>query len=175
MAGSVNDRVDTGRSISSPDGGLVEICLTISYSIRSFVMSKQVLFIGLDGSTFDVLDPLMKAGLMPRLQRFIDEGVSGLLETTIPPITPTAWVSWMTGKNPGKHGVFEFLLRRKGSGSLPDMPVNSRSRDGLPFWDLLGQMGRRAIVTNMPCTYPPTMVNGLMISDFLTPRGRRDF
>jgi predicted AlkP superfamily phosphohydrolase/phosphomutase len=138
-------------------------------------MSKKVLFIGLDGSTFDVLDPLMKAGLMPRLQSFINEGVRGLLETTIPPITPTAWVSWMTGKNPGKHGVFEFLLRRKGSGALPDMPVSARARDGLPFWDVLGQMGKRAIVTNVPCTYPPTMANGLMISDFLTPRGRRDF
>jgi predicted AlkP superfamily phosphohydrolase/phosphomutase len=138
-------------------------------------MSKQVLFIGLDGSTFDVLDPLMKSGIMPRLERFLEEGVRGLLETTIPPITPTAWVSWMTGKNPGKHGVFEFLLRRKGSTSLPDTPVSSRARDGIPFWDILGQMGKRAIVTNVPCTYPPAMVNGLMISDFLTPRGRRDF
>ncbi|HKY06134.1 MAG TPA: alkaline phosphatase family protein [Blastocatellia bacterium] len=138
-------------------------------------MSKKVLFIGLDGSTFDILDPLMNNGLMPRLKGFIDGGVRGLLETTIPPITPTAWVSWMTGKNPGKHGVFEFLLRRKGSGELPDMPVSSRARDGLPFWDILGLMGKQAIVTNMPCTYPPTMVNGVMVSDFLTPRGRRDF
>ncbi len=138
-------------------------------------MSKKVLFIGLDGATFDVLDPLIDQGLMPRLKEFIDEGVRGPLETTIPPITPTAWVSWMTGKNPGKHGVFEFLLRRKGSGALPDTPVNSRSRDGLPFWDLLGQMGKQAIVTNVPCTYPPSMINGVMISDFLTPRGRRDF
>jgi predicted AlkP superfamily phosphohydrolase/phosphomutase len=138
-------------------------------------MSKKVLFIGLDGSTFDVLDPLMQKGLMPRLEAFIGEGVRGLLETTIPPITPTAWVSWMTGKNPGKHGVFEFLLRRKGSTAMPDQPVSARARDGLPFWDILGQMGKRAIVTNMPCTYPPTMVNGLMVADFLTPRGRRDF
>ena len=138
-------------------------------------MSKKVLFIGLDGSTFDLLDPLMQKGLMPRLEAFIGEGVRGWLETTIPPITPTAWVSWMTGKNPGKHGIFEFLLRRKGSSALPDQPVSARARDGLPFWDVLGQMGKRAIVTNMPCTYPPTMVNGLMIADFLTPRGRRDF
>jgi predicted AlkP superfamily phosphohydrolase/phosphomutase len=138
-------------------------------------MSKKVLFIGLDGSTFDLLDPLMQKGLMPRLQAFIGEGVRGWLETTIPPITPTAWVSWMTGKNPGKHGVFEFLLRRKGSSALPDQPVSARARDGLPFWDVLGQMGKRAIVTNMPCTYPPTMVNGVMVADFLTPRGRRDF
>jgi predicted AlkP superfamily phosphohydrolase/phosphomutase len=138
-------------------------------------MSKKVLFIGLDGSTFDVLDPLVNKGLMPRLKRFTEEGVRGPLETTIPPITPTAWVSWMTGKNPGKHGVFEFLLRKKGSTALPETPVNSRSRDGLPFWDLLGQLGKNAIVTNVPCTYPPSMVNGLMVSDFLTPRGRRDF
>ena len=138
-------------------------------------MSKKVIFIGLDGATFDVLDPLMNRGLMPRLKEFIDQGVRGPLETTIPPITPTAWVSWMTGKNPGKHGVFEFLLRRKGSGALPDTPVNSRSRDGLPFWDLLAQIGKRAIVTNVPCTYPPGLLNGVMISDFLTPRGRRDF
>ncbi|HSB08654.1 MAG TPA: alkaline phosphatase family protein [Blastocatellia bacterium] len=138
-------------------------------------MTKKVLFIGLDGATFDLLDPLMDRGLMPRLKRFIGEGVRGPLETTIPPITPTAWVSWMTGKNPGKHGVFEFLLRRKGSKALPDMPVSSQSRDGLPFWDLLGQIGKAGIVTNMPCTYPPMMVNGVMVSDFLTPRGRRDF
>lgn len=138
-------------------------------------MSKKVLFIGLDGATFDVLNPLIDRGLMPRLKQFIEQGVHGPLETTIPPITPTAWVSWMTGKNPGKHGVFEFLLRRKGSGELPDIPVSSRSRDGLPFWDVLGQMGKRAIVTNVPCTYPPGLVNGVMISDFLTPRGRHDF
>ncbi len=62
-------------------------------------MGKKVLFIGLDGATFDVLDPLIKQGLMPRLKQFIDEGVSGTLETTIPPITPTAWVSWMTERH----------------------------------------------------------------------------
>jgi predicted AlkP superfamily phosphohydrolase/phosphomutase len=138
-------------------------------------MGKRVLFIGLDGSTFDVLDPLMDSGVMPRLKQFIGSGVRGWLETTVPPITPTAWVSWMTGKNPGKHGVFEFLLRRKGSGALPDIPVSSLSRDGLAFWDILGHLGKRSIITNIPCTYPPGLVNGLMISDFLTPRGRRDF
>ncbi|MBI3654381.1 MAG: alkaline phosphatase family protein [Acidobacteria bacterium] len=138
-------------------------------------MSKKVLFIGLDGSTFDVLDPLMQQGLMPRLQRFIEDGVRSPLETTIPPITPTAWVSFATGTNPGKHGIFEFLLRRKGSGKLPDMPVSARVRDGLPFWDILGNQGKPAIVTNMPVTYPPTMTNGVMVADFLTPRGRSDF
>ena len=138
-------------------------------------MSKKVLFIGLDGSTFDVLDPLMRQGLMPRLQHFISEGVRSPLETTIPPITPTAWVSFATGVNPGKHGIFEFLIRRQGSGKLPDMPVSARVRDAKPFWDILGNLGKPAIVTNMPVTYPPTMTNGIMVADFLTPRGRTDF
>lgn len=138
-------------------------------------MSKKVLFIGLDGATFDLLDPFIKDGLMPNLSQFMAEGFKGLLETVYPPITPTAWVSWMTGKNPGKHGVFEFLLRRNGSGAPPDSPVSARSRDGQTFWDILAGAGKRAIVTNVPCTYPPAISNGLMISDFLTPRGRRDF
>jgi len=133
------------------------------------------LFIGLDGATFDLLDPLIEKGIMPRLKSFGEQGIRGLLETSIPPITPTAWVSWMTGKNPGKHGVFEFLLRRKGSGGLPDMPVSSRTRDGLAMWDVIAQEGKRSIVTNVPCTYPPGLDNGLMISDFLTPKGRHDF
>jgi predicted AlkP superfamily phosphohydrolase/phosphomutase len=138
-------------------------------------MSKRVLFIGLDGATFDLLDPLIGKGIMPRLKAFGESGVRGLLETSIPPITPTAWVSWMTGKNPGKHGVFEFLLRRKGSNGMPDMPVSSRSRDGLAIWDVIAREGKQSIVTNVPCTYPPGLDNGLMISDFLTPKGRRDF
>ena len=138
-------------------------------------MNKKVMFIGLDGATFDLLDPFINKGLMPNLKKLIQEGAKGLLETSIPPITPTAWVSWMTGKNPGKHGVFEFLLRRKGAGSLPDVPVSSMSRDGMTFWDVLAQHGKRAIVTNVPCTYPPAIANGVMVSDFLTPRGRRDF
>ncbi|MGH9759761.1 MAG: alkaline phosphatase family protein, partial [Blastocatellia bacterium] len=97
-------------------------------------MNKKVMFIGLDGATFDLLDPFINKGLMPNLKKLIQDGAKGLLETSIPPITPTAWVSWMTGKNPGKHGVFEFLLRRKGAGSLPDVPVSSMSRDGMTFW-----------------------------------------
>ncbi|HKF54692.1 MAG TPA: alkaline phosphatase family protein [Blastocatellia bacterium] len=147
----------------------------MGYIAKSFTMSKRVLFIGLDGATFDLLDPLIEKGIMPRLKSFGEKGVRGLLETSIPPITPTAWVSWMTGKNPGKHGVFEFLLRRKGSNGLPDMPVNSRARDGLAMWDVIALEGKRSIVTNVPCTYPPGLANGVMVSDFLTPKGRRDF
>src|SRR5262245_9773649 len=132
-------------------------------------MSKRVLFVGLDGCTFDLLDRFIDAGLMPRLKQLMADGVRGDLETNFTHLTPTAWLSMMTGKNPGKHGVFEFLLRRKGSAKMADEPVSSRSRDGQAFWDYLGDLGKRSIVTNVPCTYPPGIKNGLMISDFLTP------
>ena len=136
-------------------------------------MSKKLLFLGLDGTTFDLLDPLMKQIGLPNLEKIINQGARAALETTIPPITPTAWVSLVTGKNPGKHGILEFLLRRKGS--MHDLPVNQSLRDSPAIWDLLSAHGKKVIVTNMPVTYPPTPVNGLMISDFLTPKGKRDF
>jgi predicted AlkP superfamily phosphohydrolase/phosphomutase len=95
------------------------------------------------------------------------------LETTFPPITAVAWSSFMTGKNPGKHGIFEFV--RRDQGTRRELAVNASFREGRAIWDLLSDAGRRVIVHNFPCTYPPHALNGLMIADFMTPRGRRDF
>jgi predicted AlkP superfamily phosphohydrolase/phosphomutase len=79
----------------------------------------------------------------------------------------------MTGKNPGKHGIFEF--KRRSRDSRRELAVNASLREGPAIWDLLGEAGHKVIVHNFPCTYPPAPVNGLMIADFMTPRGRRDF
>ena len=70
---------------------------------------SRVLLVGLDGATFDVLDPLLKEGVMPHLKALIDGGVAGPLESTKPPITPAAWTTFMTGKGPGRHGIIDFL------------------------------------------------------------------
>jgi len=136
-------------------------------------VNKKLLFIGLDGATFDVIEPLMREGRMPTLARLASEGVSGSLETVFPPITASAWTSFATGKNPGKHGIFEFILQRKGR--LPRIAANATLRDGRTLWEILSEAGQRVIVTNLPCTYPPREINGVMIADFMTPRGRRDF
>ncbi|MBL8150045.1 MAG: alkaline phosphatase family protein [Blastocatellia bacterium] len=136
-------------------------------------MKQKLLFIGLDGTTFDLLDPLMRDIGLPNLERIISSGARAALETTIPPITPTAWVSLVTGKNPGKHGILEFLLRR--NGSMNEIPINQTLRDSSAVWDIFSEHGKKVIVTNMPVTYPPSPVNGLMVSDFLTPRGKQDF
>ncbi|MGH2748837.1 MAG: alkaline phosphatase family protein, partial [Actinomycetota bacterium] len=72
-------------------------------------MSK-VLLLGLDGMTFSVLGPAFEAGHMPRLQRLLEGGASGILTSTIPPYTPPGWTSIFTGVNPGRHGIFGFML-----------------------------------------------------------------
>jgi len=131
------------------------------------------LIIGLDGGTFNLLQPWIDEGKLPNLKRIQDEGVSGELESTIPPVTTPAWSSFMTGNNPGKHGVFYFMGRDKTTGR--EVPVNSRMRSGATIWRLLSDQGKKVLVLNCPTTYPPEEVNGAMISCFLTPGGKRDF
>jgi predicted AlkP superfamily phosphohydrolase/phosphomutase len=136
-------------------------------------MSNKLLVIGLDGASFNVLDPLIDSGHLPNIAKLITHGSRANLETTFPPITAVAWSSFMTGKNPGKHGIFEFV--RRDHRSNREMAVNASFRKGRAIWDILSDAGKRVIVHNFPCTYPPHEINGLMIADFMTPRGRRDF
>jgi len=79
-------------------------------------MTKHKVFvIGLEGATFDVIKPLAHAGRLPTFERLMAEGVCGELKSTVPPNSAPAWVSFITGKNPGKHGVYHFfkLVRDK--------------------------------------------------------------
>jgi predicted AlkP superfamily phosphohydrolase/phosphomutase len=135
--------------------------------------SNKVLIIGLDGGTFSILQPLIEKGKLPNLKKIQEEGVSGDLQSTIPPITAPAWSSFMTGTNPGKHGVFYFMGTDKATGR--EVPVNSRMRAGATIWRLLSESGKKVLALNCPTTYPPEEVNGAMISCFLTPGGKRDF
>jgi predicted AlkP superfamily phosphohydrolase/phosphomutase len=136
-------------------------------------VANQVVIIGLDGGSFRTLGPWIRDGSLPNLRGLIEQGASGPLTTVVPPETATAWSSFMTGKNPGKHGVFGFTTKEKRTGRI--VPVSAASRTGRAFWDLLSDAGKKVLVLNVPTTYPPQPLNGVLISDFLTPKGRRDF
>ena len=69
----------------------------------------RVFVLGLDGATWDVLRPLVQQGHLPRLARLMEQGAAGTLRSVFPPLSPVAWTAVMTGKNSGKHGIFEFL------------------------------------------------------------------
>jgi predicted AlkP superfamily phosphohydrolase/phosphomutase len=127
---------------------------------------SRVLVIGIDGGTFDLLQPWADEGHLPNLARLMDEGSTGLLESTLPPVTSPAWPTFATGKNPGKHGVFDFIRPSGGDFDL----VNSTSVKSRAIWQILSDAGRTVGVINVPVTYPPTPVNGFLIAGMLSPR-----
>jgi predicted AlkP superfamily phosphohydrolase/phosphomutase len=134
---------------------------------------RKVFVIGLDGATFDLIRPWAKKGALPTFKKLMDEGAWSELRSTVPPVTASAWSSFMTGKNPGAHGLFDFMQRRRDSYDLA--PVSARDRDGKAIWDLMGEAGKQVIVMNVPVTWPPTPVNGLMVTGMLTPRNASEY
>jgi predicted AlkP superfamily phosphohydrolase/phosphomutase len=142
-------------------------------SMGSNPSKRRVMVIGLDGATFDLLRPWIEDGTMPTLQRLMDSGASGVLTTTLPPISSSAWVSFATGKNPGKHGLVDFVHPRPDSYQISI--VSPQQRASQAIWNLLSKAGRKVGIVGMPVTYPPEQVNGYMISDFLTPSASDDY
>jgi predicted AlkP superfamily phosphohydrolase/phosphomutase len=144
------------------------------------MQAKRVLVIGLDGVTFDLLDPLFDKGLMPFLESALDTSYHGVLLSTTPPISATAWTSFSTGVNPGKHGILQFVTLRPNQ-RIADNPdalevfpggislLNANSIHWPTLWELLTKGGKRQIVINVPMTYPPRPINGTMITGMMTP------
>src|SRR4030067_2872209 len=80
---------------------------------KNIEVSSRVLCIGLDGATFDLIKPWIAEGRLPNLKRLLEEGAHANLNSVIPPLSPQAWSSFMTGVNPGKHGLFGFKYQKK--------------------------------------------------------------
>ncbi len=131
------------------------------------VHPRPVVVIGFDGATFEILDRLVGAGRLPTFKRLLDTGAHGTLTTTIPPITASAWTSFATGKNPGKHGLIDFVVPRDSAYNV--RPINSSDRRAKALWELVGEQGLKVGIIGVPITYPPEEVNGFMVSDFTTP------
>ncbi len=127
----------------------------------------MIAIFGLDGATWDLARPLMDAGAMPNLRGLVERGTSGVLRSTMPPVTFPAWSSFMTGANPGKHGVFDFTRRLPASYQIGF--VSSRQRRVPTIWRLLSDAGRRVAVLGVPTTYPPEPLNGIMVGGFDSP------
>ncbi len=135
--------------------------------------AKKIMIIGLDGVPLDLIQRWADAGQLPNLGRLMDGGAVGHLQSTIPPTSGPSWSSFVTGMNPGKTGIYDFLYRREGTYSFP--PVNASLRGGTTIWRYLSEAGYRVGVLNIPMSYPVEAIDGFMVSGWMTPYNATDF
>jgi len=140
---------------------------------REVKKRPKAVIIGLDAATWTLIRPWMAEGGMPNLAKLVNTGVSGRLESIVPPITPPAWTSFMTGKNPGKHGIFHFVETEPGGYAMNY--TNATSRRSPTVWKLLNAAGFSVGTMNIPFTYPPETLDGFQISGMDTPSENSPF
>jgi predicted AlkP superfamily phosphohydrolase/phosphomutase len=117
--------------------------------------------LGMDGAEPELVEKYIEEGAMPNLEEMRKKGSYGEMRTIFPPITPAAWTSFMTGKQPGKHGIYDFSVR---SGDREFELVTSSDVDSETVYDLLNRHGKSVGSLGIPLTYPPQEVDGYMIS-----------
>lgn len=135
-------------------------------------MGNEILVIGVDAGSFETVSPMLDRGELPNLESLIHRGFHAELQSSIPPWTPTAWTSLVTGKNPGKHGIFDF--------KTPDQErlVNATDVKARRIWEYLEEYSRPSIVVNVPVTHP-VYEESIIVPGYLGPkrddlRGRAD-
>ncbi|MBL7147242.1 MAG: alkaline phosphatase family protein [Nanoarchaeota archaeon] len=124
---------------------------------------RKVVVLFLDGGTWDIIDPLLKVGKLPNLDKLIKKGTRATIKSTIPPLTSFVWPSILTGKGAGKHGVYSFYSLDEKNNLKLNQEYNSSNKY---LWDFLTEKNIRSIVFDIPKTFPPKKMDGIMISYF---------
>ena len=122
------------------------------------------LIVGFDGATWDLVDRYVAEGRMPNMKRLVDEGARAPLNSTMPPMTLPSWSSMLTGCNPGRHGIFDFVRKVPDQWQLEF--TNSTHRAVPTLMRVLSDRGQRVASIAVPTTWPPDDINGVVISGF---------
>ena len=153
--------------------------------------TTRAVIIGLDGMDPGLTERFLKQGKLPNLARLRERGTFRTLATTLPPISPVAWSSFLTGVNPGKHNIYDFLAVDRGA-YLPELssarirgpkrvlkvgrhhislgrPRSSRLRKSTPFWHYLSRVGISCSIIRVPITFPPEKFSGVLLSGMCVP------
>ncbi len=139
---------------------------------RAAVERPRLIVIGLDSVSPDLLERF--SAETPRIQEVLKAASRGTLRSCDPPITVPAWAVMFSGADPGQLGLYGFRHRRPGSYDRMYTPTSTTARRPM-IWEALSRAGRRVAVLGMPPGYPPPTVNGLYVSDFLTPPSAKDW
>lgn len=127
-------------------------------NLRTFVL-------GIDGIPYSFLEKKFNQGQLPNLAKINKDFGMKRINSVYPTVSSVAWASYMTGENPAKHKIFGFLDRIANPFQIKT--PTARDRKGQTIWDQLSQQGEKVIVINVPLTYPPSKVNGILVSGFL--------
>jgi predicted AlkP superfamily phosphohydrolase/phosphomutase len=178
-------KIARGLALALTAGLLASACRS---GLPGDVVRPKLLILGFDGMDPTLVDRWMKAGQLPNLSKLASTGAVRPLATTHSPESPTAWASFATGVNPGKHNIYDFLVRDTAT-YLPDLGMVRREparflfgyvpiakpklfsiRGGTSFWVTAGQAGVRSSILTVPVTFPPEEVpNGELLSGLPLP------
>ncbi len=152
---------------------------------------KRAVILGFDGMDPELTERFIAEGKMPNLAKLREQGSFRRLRTTFPAISPVAWSTFMTGVNPGKHNIYDFLARdtasylpylssaeikgpkrtlKIGKYSIPLGAARIKGmRRGIPFWHWLGEAGIFSSIIRVPVTFPPEKFSGVLLSGMCVP------
>jgi predicted AlkP superfamily phosphohydrolase/phosphomutase len=125
----------------------------------------RVCVIGLDGVPFSMIQDLAQKGIMPNMNNLIHSGHLHRMKASLPEISSVSWTNFMTGTNPGSHGIFGFTDLKENTYDLRFPNFLDIKAD--TFWDKLGEMKKMSVVINQPSTYPARKINGILVSGFV--------
>jgi len=125
---------------------------------------KKLFVLSVDGVPFSLLREAFAKGKMPKFARLSREGAFVRMNSVLPTISSVAWATFMTGVNPGKHNIYGFVDRDE---EMRFTISSSRALKARTLWERLNEHGKPTIVINVPVTYPPIPVNGILVSGFL--------
>lgn len=132
---------------------------------RDIPQQRKVVVLGIDGVPFALLNRFMNEGRMPNLSTLTKKGTFTSMTASIPEVSSTSWSTFMTGVNPGKHGIYGFTELQKNSYKWR-FP-NSGDIKSSTLWDVAGRNNKKSIVLNVPSTYPAGELNGILTAGFV--------
>jgi hypothetical protein len=181
--------IGPGAGFAVLSSALVVLTAMLSAIARARV--KRVVILGLDGLEPTLLDKYMAEGKLPNFAKLAEQGCYKRLRTVLPPLSPVAWSSFLTGSNPGKHNIFDFLTRdphtympllssvhigpprrtlKVGKYLIPiGKPDLRLMRKGVPFWKTLGDHGIFSSILRVHLTFPPERFRGVLVSGMCVP------
>ncbi len=170
--------------------GLIFILIIISFT-AAVAGDKKFIILGIDGMDYTMLSEMIERGEMPNFAKFRESGDFKPLLSSIPPQSPVAWSNFITGMDPGGHGIFDFIHRTP-EDLLPYLstsktespskvlsigkyriPLKSEEikllRKGKPFWDILEEHGVPTTIISIPANFPSIKSAGRSLSGMGTP------